>query len=214
MIIKKENNILKKYDVSINIDALESLKYKIISECSTIRHIEQKMCEDDIPFEGDKVFNLTKKFINSQANRNFFGPTFIDVYEVSYDYYIYPEIIDIIDGVLKENSSMTLKLLNYSTDHKSEKEIVKEKINLLLKDDELLNDFNKQYELKRLIEEYNNTKCGKSINKYLDEVKNCITLNLIDELSEEEYDKACSFFCLDKDNFINDELPKLVYKNN
>ena len=172
------------------------------------------MCEDDIPFEGDKVFNLTKKFINSQANRNFFGPTFIDVYEVSYDYYIYPEIIDIIDGVLKENSSMTLKLLNYSTNHKSEKEIVKEKINLLLKDDELLNDFNKQYELKRIIEEYNNTKYGKSINKYLDEVKNCITLNLIDELSEEEYDKACSFFCLDKDNFINDELPKLVYKNN
>ena len=203
MIFVREEGKLKKYKVEVDKEKLLGLKYRIINDCSIIKHVKERQREDNLTSDYDFIHirNYSKRFIKRISNNDFFGPTMIDIYEVEYDFYKEPEIIQIIEEVLNGNDEKSLELLEYNP--KEEKhEMFEEKINKLLinniGDDEKL-----IYKTKELLEEYKNTNYQKSVSIYLEDVKNCIELLLIDEISYEEYKRVCQFVYVDEEKILS-----------
>ena len=208
MIYVKEEDKLKKYKIEIDKENLESLKYKIINDCSVIKHIKQRKEEKYLTGDLDfiHVKNYRKRFVERIDNNDFYGPPMKDIYEEEYDYYEEPAVIKNIEEVLKGNENKTLELLNYEVKEEQEKNL-KEKLNELIfntKNEETL-----IYEAKKLLEEHKNTTYQKSVNIYLEDVKNCIRLLFVDEISYEEYEKVCKFIYMDDEKILSN-----IYKKN
>lgn len=116
MLIKKEGNCLKKYDVLIDKEELTRLRHEIIINCSCLKHFNGELNEDNLPIDKYnvyKIINYKEEFIRRDSNNDFYGPPMINIYKVTYDYYVYPDIIDLIDGALNEENDKMLRLLNY-----------------------------------------------------------------------------------------------------
>lgn len=199
MICVNDEKSLKKYKVELDKVTLEGLKFKIINECSVIKHIKEKQREDNLTSDYDFVHirNYYKKFVERIDNNDFYGPPMIDIYEVEYDFYEEPKIVELIEEALNGNEEKALELLEY----KDEDEIcesLEDKLNNLLTNK---NSFNSEkdliYKAKELLDKHQNTKYQKPISIYLNDVKNCINLILIDEISYEEYLRVYNF--LDKE---------------
>ena len=208
MIYVKEEDKLKKYQIEIDKENLESLKYKIINDCSIIKHIKQK--EEEKYLTGDLDFihvkNYRKRFVERIDNNDFYGPPMKDIYEEEYDYYEEPDVIKIIEEVLKGNENKTLELLNYEVIEEPNKNLEEKLSELMLntKSEESL-----IYEAKKLLEEHKNTTYQKSVSIYLEDVKNCIRLLFVDEISYEEYMKVCKFIYFDEEKILSN-----IYKKN
>ena len=73
MIYVKENNLIKKYDVQVNKDELERLKYDIIINCSYLKHFDGKVLENNMPNYNDylKYINFNKELIKQVEDRSF-----------------------------------------------------------------------------------------------------------------------------------------------
>ena len=195
MICIKDEKSLKKYKVEVDKCSLEGLKFKIINECSVIKHIKQKQREDNLTSDYDFVHirNYYKKFVERIDNNDFYGPPMIDIYEVEYDLYKEPDIIKIIDEILKGNYDKVLELLEYKAEDEIH-ESLEDKLNKLLSNKDNLNNTEKLiYETKELLDEYKNTKYQKPVSIYLDDVKKCINLILLDEISYDEYLRVYNF---------------------
>lgn len=207
MLIKKEGNYLRKYDVYINKKELENLRFEIIVNCSNLKHITEEVREDHLcrdRYNIEKVINYNETFIRKDCNNDFYGPPMINIYKVSYDKYIYPEIIGLIDGVLNGENKMILQLLDYKYEDDDEKTKQQNKIQKMLDDKDLLNSDEKIFSLESILKEYKNTRYGKSVKKYINKVKQCIEIYLVDEYSYEQYQRFCSFLYLDDEKVLND----------
>lgn len=208
MIYVKEEDKLKKYQIEIDKENLQSLKYKIINDCSIIKHVKERQREDYLTCDLDfiHVRNYRKRFVERVSNNDFFGPPMKDIYEEEYDYYEEPDVIKIIEEVLKGNENKTLELLNYEVIEEPNKNLEEKLSELMLntKSEESL-----IYEAKKLLEEHKNTTYQKSVSIYLEDVKNCIRLLFVDEISYEEYMKVCKFIYFDEEKILSN-----IYKKN
>ena len=203
MLIKKEDNCLKKYDVLIDKEELKKLRYEIIINCSCLKHFSGELKEDNLPIDKYnvyKIINYKENFIRQDSNKDFYGPPMINVYRVTYDYYVYPDIINLIDGVLNEENDKILQLLNYDCKQKEDIKSLKEKeIKKLLEEKDIFKNQNRLQILEDKLQEYKNTCYGKPISEYLDKVKHCIIISLVDE-----YKRFCAFLYLDENKVLND----------
>lgn len=216
MIYVKEEEVLKKYKIEVDKEKLLSLKYKIINDCSTIKHIKEKQREDNLTSDYDFVHirNYSKRFIERVDNRDFYGPPLIDIYEVEYDFYKEPIIVKLIEEVLNDNDKKALELLEYKENDEVH-ESLQEKLNKLLSNEENFNIPEKIiYETKALLDEYKNIKYQKRVSIYLNDVKKCVKLVLIDEISYEDYLRVYGFVDKEKQEELDKSLSiKSVYKN-
>lgn len=132
-----------------------------------------------------------EKFIESIDNNDFFGSPTIDIYEVKYDYYELPKIIELIDKVLSGNEDASIELLNYIPSMRKD---IQMQIDELLKD---TSDFDKLQDnikkVNKLIKQKKSNKDQKDVSVYLLDVKSCIKVILIEEMDFEVYIKACAF---------------------
>lgn len=218
MIYVKEENVLKKYKIEIDKEKLESLKIKIINECSVIKHVKVRQREDCLTSDYDfmHIRNYSKRFVEKIDNNDFYGPPLISIYEVEYDFYKEPKIVKLIEEVLNGNDEKTLELLEYKDDYDDEvQESLEEKLNkLLLNKDSFKNTEELIYKTKELLEDYKNTKYQKTVSTYLNDVKSCVKLMLIDEISYEDYLRVYNFMDNKKQDIIDKLLTiKPVYKN-
>lgn len=202
MIYVKENESVKKYKIEVNKEKLNNLKYMIIKNCSVIEHIKQMVREDYLPFhDGIYIRNYWQKFIRRDANSDFFGPTFINIYEVEYDYYNEPSIVKIINKVVEGDEEASMELLNYN---KPSKKDYKAEVNKLLEDkDNIEKNIQK---INELIQEEKYNKDQKDISFYLSDVKSCISLILVDECSYEDYLRFCKFIDTNEKLLSNSDL--------
>ena len=108
MVLMKEVDTVKKYQIIIDSEKLSSLRYKIINDCSTIEHINMRVKENYLPYDdGIYVRNYHQRFVERVSNNDFFGPPLIDIYQVEYDKYNEPDIIKLIDKFIIENNIET-----------------------------------------------------------------------------------------------------------
>ena len=216
MIYVKEEDVIKKYKIEVDKQNLESLKIKLINECSVIKHIKEKQREDNLTSDYDfmHIRNYSKRFIERVDNHDFYGSPLIDIYEVEYDFYIEPKIVKLIEEVLKGNEEKALELLEYKEDDEVH-ESLQDKLNKLLSNEDNFNNTEKViYETKELLDEYKNTKYQKPVSIYLNDVKECVKLVLIDEISLEDYLRVYNFIDKEKQVQMDKSLRiKLVYKN-
>lgn len=216
MIYITEEDVLKKYKIEVDKQNLESLKIKLINECSVIKHIKEKQREDNLTSDYDFIHirNYSKRFIERVDNRDFYGSPLIDIYEVEYDFYIEPKIVKLIEEVLKGNEEKALELLEYKEDDEVH-ESLQDKLNKLLSNEDNFNNTEKFiYETKVLLDDYKNTKYQKPVSIYLNDVKECVKLVLIDEISFKDYLRVYNFIDKEKQVQMDKSLRiKLVYKN-
>lgn len=160
------------------------------------------------------IRNYSKRFIERVDNHDFYGSPLIDIYEVEYDFYIEPKIVKLIEEVLKGNEEKALELLEYKEDDEVH-ESLQDKLNKLLSNEDNFNNTEKViYETKELLDEYKNTKYQKPVSIYLKDVKECVKLVLIDEISLEDYLRVYNFIDKEKQVQMDKSLRiKLVYKN-
>lgn len=194
MIYVKENDMIKKYQIEIDKEKLKALKIKIINECSKIEHIKIKKKEDYFPniYDFLHVRNFTKKFSERISNNDFYGPPMLDIYEIEYDFYHEPKIVEIIDKALNDNEESTLELLEYKSQNKSNE--LECKLNEIIKnktDDEKLMEVLE--EAKAMLRQKKLNAKQKNVEEYLPNVKSCVRLILVDEISLEDYNRVCLF---------------------
>ena len=208
MLIKKEGNCLKKYDVLIDKEELTRLRHEIIINCSCLKHFSGELKEGNLPIDKYnvyKIINYKENFIRQDSNKDFYGSPMINIYKVTYDYYVYPDIIDLIDGALSGENDKILQLLNYEYKEKEDIKSLKEKeIEKLLEEKDIFKNQNQLHILENKLHEYKNTRYGKPVSEYLDKVKHCITISLVDECLYDEYKRFCSFLYLDENKVLND----------
>ena len=202
MILIKENDTVKKYQITIDKEKLSNLKYGIINNCSVIKHIKEKVREDYLPYnDGFYIRNYFQTFVERVSNNDFFGPTFIDIYQVEYDSYNEPDIIKLINKVIDGSKEAAIELLSYN---KSLKKDYKSEINKLLEDKENIGDNIEK--INELLEEEKYNKNQKDIGFYLADIKACISLMLIDECSYDDYQRFCKFCDANEKLMSNSDL--------
>lgn len=202
MILIKENDIVKKYQTTIDKEKLSSLKYGVINNCSVIKHIKEKVKEDYLPYnDGFYIRNYFQTFVERVSNNDFFGPPLIDIYQVEYDIYNEPDIIKLIDKVIDGNEDAAIELLSYS---KRTKKDYKNEINKLLEDKENIGD--NIDKINKLLEEEKYNKGQKDISFYLSDIKACVSLILIDECSYDDYQRFCKFCDANEKLMSNSDL--------
>ena len=169
------------------------MKYKIINECSEIRHRKGRYNEDYISrFSIDdyaRIRNLSKKLIEKYETNDFYNPRVINIYDASFDEYIFPHIISLIDKLLKGNLDVLHEILNYNEILVDSKKELEKKINEMNENIDKINP----NELKDLIEEYQNIKPAKSVKPYLVELYSKFKLILVDEITMEDINKVYNF---------------------
>ena len=208
MIIVKDNDVVKKYKFEVDKEKLEKLKYEIIVNCSIIRHKKERI--DDrftlrYAYEDKSkyIINYNIKEVEKVINNDFYGPDWYNVYEEEYDLYDYPDVVDIIKEVLKNNEEMIIKLLNYES---KEDEI--NIPNIITKGDpSKIED-----SLKKASDAFTEYKLHYNVvplSKYLPDVKACIKMILIDEYSYDDYRRFCKFKDIDENTLSNSFLKRL-----
>lgn len=218
-----EDITIVKYEVKINISELKKLKKEIIKNCSRIVHKSYETTQ------FPNVFLNNIKNYNSQntgrkdENNN-------DIYLVSYDLYIYPYLVTLINELLLNNMSVINELQEYQEiysieqmDINGEYKKLLDKINSkedikIVGTNESEEDRKKRKQLLKEMEklltnfENQNSINSKSteIDKYRLKVLNCINLKKIGNLSLKTFIEIQDFFTDSTEKVLNKNLIKIL----
>lgn len=184
-----EDDYIKEYNITVNKTKLKKLRQEVIENCSEIRHniIETTRKPD----ENEHIYNLTYEIIgkkyNDYANRE------KPLYLVEYDWYIYPNLVTIIDKLLYDNLDVLEDLYKVTIEIDKEEEQLKELYTIL-------ENAQKEYDYKLAgkttgkIIAFKKNQEQNIIKHYYKEVENCLTYKLEKKLSINTLMKVESFF--------------------
>ena len=190
---KRNEENIEKYNVTFDKDKIKELRTEIIEKCSFIKHYE---------FESDYGPRFTKNDIIKNFRRSntdkvveYFEETRdVDLY--SYDKYIPPQLIDLIDQLLDGYTKAINKILKYEV---SVKPTLDDKINEVNQDiinmvpENISQRKEKIEELEKLLKEKELNQNQKSIDEYYEKLLSLIKIDLIDTLPISELEKIESF---------------------
>lgn len=93
---RKNDEVIEKYQIDFNKEEVETLKEKIINNCSFIKHEEYE--SDHLPrFTGKIIKNYIHTYTGKE--KNYFEET-RDIYLYSYDEYKPPYLVELINQLL------------------------------------------------------------------------------------------------------------------
>lgn len=216
--IIKDNKIIK-YEIKLNIVELEKLRFEIINNCSLITHKHYKTTRCPYQFDYEHVRNYHEKFIGVIEYNDFYSSP-EDEYLVDYDYYEHPELVSLIDALLKSDASAIEKI-------KNTKDIIVDIENPLLQKQQRIieklhqsanKDISKQLDLlnenqKKIIECKKQKELNKSqvsVQNYIEKVLNCIKYKEVATMDLEIVSKVQNFLYDITSKSINDELNKVL----
>lgn len=142
MIYKEENDYIRRYNMMIDFEKLKKVRDEMFYNLSDVRNVKVTkslscMCASYKFWK--RVDNLNSKKLDG------------DVYELSYKYYDYPYIVDLIDDLIKSYNNFNTyeelgyKVLNYNGLDEKYLLKIKECFNLILVDEIDINSYNKVY---------------------------------------------------------------------
>lgn len=206
MIYVKEDNKIKKYEIEIDKDKLEKARVRIIINCSCLHHVDEKLREEYLPNKYDNLTysNYNEEKIGTVETNEFFSSGWTNIYHVTYDKRIFPEIIKLIDEVLSEKYDNILELLNYKEPKKTKEN---NKVDISISSIEEAKKAKEKADeiIKKLYDEKLNEKRF-SVNKFMNEVRNSIRLILVDEISLDDFNKVYNFV----DDTIKEKIDKKI----
>lgn len=192
---KENDSVIEKYKIVFNEERIKELRHEIIDNCSNIIHNEKRTTLPEM-FKEDKLKyrNLHTKQIGIREYQD--GPDHIE-YLVTFDEYIFPEVVKLIDNMLLGDTNSTLKIVAYHT-----KTVIDIDKLIAIKSDELdkIDNLNikakrqKLNELESLLEEKELNKNQKSIDYYINELKSEINFVLVDTIDKETVERVNNFY--------------------
>lgn len=210
-IIVEDKDSFFKYEVVIDREELEKLKYKIIDEYSIIEHIEK---DDTFGFRDLSIYaylrrrNFIEKEIGVREYNDFYSMP-ETLYHYSYDYYHFPYLIELIDKILEDENDYLSDIynINYNKELVPLDKRVKKlnnKINSL--DNSNYKKIDKLNELKNLLEQIKLNKNQKNVYKAYELVRKHIKFKLIDSIDKVQVKYVVSFFQVDYNlKVVNDK---------
>lgn len=197
--IVEDKDSFFKYEVIIDREGLEKLKYKIINEYSIIEHIEK---DDTFGFRDLSIYGYLRRRNYSEIKigvreYNDFYSMPETLYHYSYDYYHFLYLIDLIDKVLEDKIDCLSDIynINYSKElvplDKRVEKINKEIDNL---DNSNYKKIDRLNELKNLLEQIKLNKNQKNVYKAYELVRKHIKFRLVDSIDKKQVKNVVSFF--------------------
>lgn len=185
---KINNNKIEKYQVIFDKEKIAKLKEKIITNCSLIEHKEYESVSNP-NFNDDSIIkNFQRKTI---GEKEYFEET-KDIYHFSYDEYIPPYLVKLIDRLLKNDSKVIEEILNYQISEVS----IDERINLANQEFMKIDAENiaekkaKLKELENLLKLKELNKNQQPINLYYIQLIKLMNFKFIDEMSLDKINKV------------------------
>ena len=226
---EKQGNIINKYDVKYNRTELIKINEEIINNYSSITHKETKGTIE--PYYDGNILEFRNIKSTKIGKREYIDGNDKTIYLFTYDEYVYPRISIEINKLLNGDITAAKKIFEYE----EEKEYLKLKLS------ELTSSFNstdkKDYDdpldyLESQINELNNLKYSLDslnynlealitekniLDKYGDELKSNIKIELVDSIDEEKLNEVSEFLDINllpfsKNDKISDNVRRQLKK--
>ena len=188
----KNNDVIEKYQIDFDKKEIEKLRDAIIDNCSYIEHKEY-YC-DNVPRCANKItknykFEFTNDFVEYFEERR-------EAVFVSYDEYNAPELVNLINRLLENDSRVLQQIFNYDI---STNIPIDDKINSINKEffEIDIKDIEKKkaklHELEKLLKIQELNKNQQGIKQYYNQLIELIKIKLIDSISVSELERMESF---------------------
>ena len=218
---KKKGKDIIKYEVIINTEKLNKIRFQIINNCSHIEHIKNSVTDRMRPneFDYEHIRNYNEKYIGRIEYNDFYSMP-EDGYSVEYDYYNHPSLVKYIDNLLNGDTSaieqiQKVKDVVIDKEQKllAEQQKIISKLNSMEEKNKqtLINLLNENQE--KLLEYYKEKELNKNqipSTKYKSKVLNCIELKEVEIIPYKTVLEVMKFFinCSDKkmDSNLNKSL--------
>ncbi len=211
--LKRNNDVAEKYKVDFDKERIEKLKNEIVNKCSFIEHKE---------YESDSYIsidvNTVKNFMCNLIGKKEYFEEVRDVYFYQYDEYNPPYLVELINRLLKDDSSAIEEILNYDISHELS---IDDKIALVNKEfikidsKDITKRKEKLKEIERLLKVQELNKDQQNIEFYYDQLIGLINFDLIDSISISKISRVESFLEIKlNDKLIaSDSLDKVYVKS-
>lgn len=189
---------IEKYVVEFDRELVEELGVEIIDNCSLIVHHEEDLTLGPNKNNTLKIRNYHKGPKVGEYSHEC-GPD-EPIYHFSYDEYIYPSLITIIDKLLRGDSDAIDEINNYNPEIDNAKISFNKEIEKLSRKIDLIDNLdikNKQLKLKELevlVAKAQLNKDRKHIDSYYEQLKELLSYELLATISTEEVKKVNRFF--------------------
>lgn len=235
MYIVRENDCLKKYSVSVDIERMRQIRDKLFDECKIIYHVND-LCwcygygsaTKEIDNKKEHLFwsrvkNYTPRHCHYHGRYEFTK----EEYHLEYDFYEVPKVIELLDKVigcieydvigyeyhiinLQEISKLESKKRTYTYDVNLDEEVF-ELLNFNdLSYSENLSMFTDSKDIEKIYEPEKEKE--ELISDSIRKIKECITITLVDELDFDTYSKTIKFLDDDAKVVENNEVLKYIKK--
>lgn len=213
---KREEKI-EKYEITFDEEQLKKLQKEIIKNCSEIVHIKEE--SDYSPRFTTKEYN--KGLIKNLNSKNIGTKEYFEetrtMYLYTYDRYIPPKLVELIDKLLDDDVTVLGEIFNYNESKTNEILKIEKKINKVSHKLDKIDNLDtkgkkkKLIELEELLEEKKKMeKESKLIIEYYNELISLIECNLIDSISIKAIQKVEEFLGIKSEiNFVNTDVLKL-----
>lgn len=130
----KEDDLIVKYIITIDSKKLQELRKEIIDNCSIIKHYESEKYMDDIvklkrKARNSKHFEIRNYYEQSSGRYGRLNNSrdYKRIISVSYDEYVYPYLVSIIDGLMNGSEKKLYDLIepNFNLEHPTVNEELK-----------------------------------------------------------------------------------------
>lgn len=191
----ENNDKIEKYEIEFDKEKLKKLKIEIINKCSEITHKEYNNTIEPNYFDYLKIRNYQSKQIGTVEGRDYAPDK--TLYHISYDEYIFPYLVTLIDRLLKNDIEALNEIFNPSIE--KEKISFTQRIENLSKEIDEINNFDtnkkitKLQELQKLIETQKLNSSQLPVSLYYTKVQELITFKYINSMKITEIEKTESF---------------------
>lgn len=187
-----EGNLLK-YNVTFDREEVSRLKKEIIENCSLRKfEIVKNVVNANIEKPYRKI--ISKRKIGMKMGKQ--TEEDLPLYEIKYYDIEYPQLVKLIDRLLRGDKYVLSDIMNYKDDRKLPQDI----LNSISKELSLISDFDydkkisKLNELKNASEYLKDNENVEKTDKYLVKLISLIRYELVDTLSKEELSRYNEFF--------------------
>ena len=218
---KKKGRDIIKYEVIIDNEKLNKIRFQVINNCSHIEHIKNSVTDRMRPneFDYEHIRNYKEKYIGVIEYNDFYSSP-EDAYEVEYDYYNHPPLVGYIDKLLNGDTSAIEEI------EKLKDKIVDKEQKLLEEQQKIISklnsmkDLNKEKQIyllnenqEKLLEYYKEKELNKNqvpSSKYKNKVLNCIELKELEIIPYKTVLEVMKFFINCNDKKMDSNLNKVL----
>ena len=191
--IEKNEKEVVKFKIHVYEERLNDIRDRLIKDYSSIINIDNYFCFSNVKkIETDHIKNYTNNTL-----------------KVNFSYYIYPELVFLIDMLLNNNVSVLTKIINYKQEKLDYKKINNDNlINFMTNNiSENLNIELNTNDLKYYLNNEKNIYINNEDHTFLiEEIFGCISFERVDSINIKDFYKMIDFLNLDTKDVFNSEV--------